>query len=332
MDEDQELENQIREAMNTTEVPVEREEPVELPVEQGAPEGGEGENIRARGADGKFVAKEEESAQDASQEPEPAEPPKEAIRPPAGWTPQAKAKFAALDPDIQKEVLKRERDFATGLEERTARVKRYEPLETLIAPHRDKWAMAGMDEVTAIGTLIGAHNVLETKPIDGIQHLMRAYNVSLAQLAGQPQQAQPVAQQPQQDNALLQRIAALESSIQAGQTATYQTQIEAFQADPKNLYFENVRDDMAALIQTGKAKDLPEAYEMACWMRPDIRPLLQIPQPAPDRARAEKARNAGSSVTGSPTTAPVPALLPTNAADDIENDLRNAVHQLSSRP
>jgi hypothetical protein len=51
-------------------------------------------------------------------------------------------------------------------------------------------------------------------------------------------------------------------------------QIEAFKRDPKNRFFENVRQDMAKLFQTGKADTLQEAYDAACWLNPDIRAIL----------------------------------------------------------
>ena len=51
-------------------------------------------------------------------------------------------------------------------------------------------------------------------------------------------------------------------------------QIEAFKMDPKNRFFENVRQDMAKLFQTGKADTLQEAYDAACWLNPDIRAIL----------------------------------------------------------
>lgn len=314
--------------------PVTEAEPITDPVENASEPEIEQEPTRVRDDKGKFVAKEPEEAQDNTPEPEPAEPPKEAIRPPAGWTPAAKAKFAGLDPDIQREVLKREKDFATGLEGRTAQLKRYEPLEALIAPHRSKWGMAGMDEVAAIRTLLSAQDVLEQNSVQGIQHLMRAYGVSLDQLTGQPSAQShapaPAVTQAPEFQALKAELEELKQTLQTGQQATYQSQIEAFQGDPANIYFENVRADMADLLKTGKAKDLPEAYEMACWMRPDIRPLLQTAQTrvAADPKEVARKKAAGASVTGSPAETRAGQANPNGSIDD---DIRMALQELNGR-
>lgn len=301
-------------------------EPVEEPQEES-----EQQETRARGADGKFVAKEAETAQDITDQPseEVAEPPSQAVtRPPSSWSPAAKAEFDKLPPAVQQAVAKREQEIDQGLRRKAEEVKRYQPLEDLIAPRRSKWNLAGMDDASALRTLFAAQDVLETNAVQGIQHLMRAYGVTAAQLTGQPSEAQPVGQ-PTQDNALLQRIAQLEQSLQNREQETYQSQVEAFQNDPANLYFENVRSEMAVLLQSGKAKDLKEAYEMACWMRPDIRSLLQVPQVSKqaDVEKVERAKRAGASVTGSP--AETGSAYKSNGS--IEDDIRAAMAEANGR-
>lgn len=303
------------------------EEPVELP-EEPKEEASEGPK---RGTDGKFVAKTEETEQVQPEQPEAKETPQESIRPPASWSAAAKSKFAALDPDVQKEVLRREQEVDKGFRERAEQLKRYEPLEQVIAPHRQKWAVAGVDEATAIKQLLAASEWLERDPAQAIAYLAKQYGLGSAQpTEGQVQAPQP-AGNSQQESALLQRIAQLEQSVQQATQAPLVSQIEAFKNDPANLYFENVRDDMAVLLSSGKANDLKEAYEMACWMRPDIRPFLQTvqaPAPVVDRQKTERAKAAGVSVTGAPSTAPIAA---SNGSGSIEDDIRAAFGELQGR-
>jgi len=291
------------------------------------------EKGRVRGEDGKFVAKPDEVGQDQpAQDPKAqAEPSQSAIRPPVSWAPEAKAQFATLSPAVQAAINKREQEIDQGLRMKDKDVKRYEPLEQVIAPHRQKWAVAGVDEATAVKQLLEASDWLERDPKQALAYLARQYGVDLAQpTGGQPSQAQPqgTAANPE-FLALQQELAQIKQQIGSQQEAGMLSQIESFRQDPKNLYFDNVRDDMAALISTGKAKDLPEAYEMACWMRPDIRPLLQqaqvIPAPSGDVARK---RAAGASVTGSPAE---PRTIGNNPNATIEDDIRNAILELSGR-
>ena len=286
---------------------------------------------RERGPDGKFVAKAPETVQNTIDQPseavaDPAA--KLAIRAPASWSPAAKATFDKLPPEVQQAVAKREQEIDHGLRRKSEEVKRYEPLEHVLAPRRAQWAAQGLDDVQAVKTLLAAQDLLEKNPIQGIEFLARSYGVNLntAQPQGQPYQAQPARDSHPEIAALKQQLQVLQSQVQTAQTAPIVSQIDAFQNDPANLYFENVRDDMAVLLHNGKASDLKEAYEMACWMRPDIRPFLQTTQApaAPVQDKAAQARRAAVSVTGSPGQTRVP-----KSNGSIEDDIRAAFEEVA---
>jgi hypothetical protein len=286
---------------------------------------------RVRGPDGKFIAKAPETVQDTPDQPseavaDPAA--KLAIRAPASWSPAAKATFDKLPPEVQQAVAKREQEIDHGLRRKSEEVKRYEPLEQVLAPRRAQWAAQGMDEVHAVKTLLAAQDLLEKNPMQGLEFLARSYGVNLntAQPQGQPYQAQPARDSHPEIAALKQQLQVLQSQVQTAQTAPIVSQIDAFQNDPANLYFENVRDDMAVLLHNGKASDLKEAYEMACWMRPDIRPFLQTAQaPAvPVQDKAAQARRAAVSVTGSPGQTRIP-----KSNGSIEDDIRAAFEEVA---
>ena len=286
---------------------------------------------RERGPDGKFIAKAAETVQDTPDQPSEAvaDPAvKLAIRAPASWSPAAKATFDKLPPEVQQAVAKREQEIDHGLRRKSEEVKRYEPLEQVLAPRRAQWAAQGMDEVHAVKTLLAAQDLLEKNPMQGLEFLARSYGVNLntAQPQGQPYQAQPARDSHPEIAALKQQLQVLQSQVQTAQTAPIVSQIEAFQNDPANLYFENVRDDMAVLLHNGKASDLKEAYEMACWMRPDIRPFLQTAQaPAgPVQDKAAQARRAAVSVTGSPGQSRIP-----KSNGSIEDDIRAAFEEVT---
>lgn len=280
---------------------------------------------------GKFVAKQAEPAQDNTEQPKTVETPQESIRPPASWSAQAKADFAALPPHIQKEVSKREGDIDKGFRERAEQLKRYEPLEAAIAPHRQKWAVAGVDEATAVKQLLAASDWLDRDPVTALQHLARQYSVNIASL-GQPSQAQPDggAGQPQaQPDPVAKRLEALERQIAERDEQALGSQIEAFSANPANLYFENVKPAMAKLLSAGLATDLQDAYDQAVWANPTIRGILQsqnAPKPAVDPARTAKAKAASGSVTGSPGNGPLPT-----SNGSIEDDVRLAFAQAGGR-
>lgn len=339
------MEDDIRAAM--AEVSGNAPEPEPAPVEEVvvAPEAviteaeqpqegaGKASDGRERGPDGKFIAKQPETVQDTTDQPseavaEPAA--KLAIRAPASWSPAAKATFDKLPPEVQQAVAKREQEIDHGLRRKSEEVKRYEPLEQLIAPRRALWAAQGMDEASAIKTLLAAQDLLERDPMQGIQFLAKSYQVNLANLSAQPQgqaqQPQPAPDSHPEIATLKQQLLDLQSQVQTAQTAPLQAEVDAFFSDPANLYAENVRPEMAMLLSNGKATSLRQAYDDACWMRPDIRPFLQTTQaPAvPTQDKAAQARRAAVSVTGSPGKSPIP-----KSNGSIEDDIRAAFEEVA---
>lgn len=243
------------------------------------------------------------------------EAPKEPIPPPAAWTAAAKSKWSTLDPEVQAEIAKRENDMVQGTQKQALQIKRFERMDEVIAPHRNYLAMNGLDEATYVRSLVAADEQLRgPNPLGALAQIAGMYNIDLRQI-GQPGQQPPQEAQPDpRYQALEQRLAELQQTVVQQQSTAQQTeqtqtqaQIDAFAKD--HLYFENVRPEMAAFLRAGTATDMEKAYEMACWARPDIRPLLMkeqadkqaAEQRAADSAKANEARQASVSITGSPT-------------------------------
>lgn len=285
---------------------------------------------------GKFAPKpaDDEAAKPVTAEtkipdsPEAAAPeaPAEPILPPAALSAAAKAKWATLDPAMQAEWSKRETDMVQGMQKQGDQLKRFQRMDEVIAPHRNFLAMNGQDEVTYVRSLVAADELLRgPNPLNALAQIAGMYNIDLRQLGGPAQAVQPGQQpapQAQPDpryQALEQQIAELKQSqaqqltnAQQTEQAQLQAQIDAFAKD--HLYFENVKGPVAALLRSGEAATLDEAYDMACWARPDIRPLLQKEQAdkaaaaerAAASAKASEARQASGSVTGSPAPGATP--------------------------
>lgn len=291
-------------------------------AETKAPDTPEQAAERARDATGKFAKAPEAPA--AKTIIDPAKPeagaelqlPAETIVPPAAWSPAAKAAFANADPIIQQEALKREKDWEAGTAQRNEQAQRFNRLDSILAPRRERFALAGLDETQAVQALFAAQDFLERDARGGLLYLCRQYGVhpqTLLQAGGQaPAQAEPIHPQLQ---AVLQEFNALKGVVTQQQQTSSQaalaqanSHIDQFRADPKNIYFENVKKDMAVLITSNQAKDLQDAYDKAIWASPEIRPLLlQAQQTAAAKAaqdaaaaKVAAAKAASGSVTGSP--------------------------------
>ena len=280
-------------------------------------------NALARAPDGKF-AKAPEAAPNTPEPNAQAAPGPDAsqtIRPPASWSATAKADFATLPPHIQQEVLKREGEIEAGKAQWDQKANRFNRLDAVLSPREEAFRLRGIDEVQAVQSLLAAQDFLERDAPSALQYLARQYGVNLASLAPgapQPQQAQlpPAIQQMAQElNTLKQTLAQQSTAAHQQAVSETQAQIDAFSADPANLYFPNVKVTMGKLIAAGEAMGLKDAYDKAVWAHPEIRPLLlrdqqaqgQATQEQQDKARAEAARRASGSIVGSPTPGSSPS-------------------------
>lgn len=252
----------------------------------------------------------------------------EPIQPPASWSAPAKAAFTSLPPIVQQEIAKREADVNRGFEDRAAALKRFEPLEQILSPRRDTLAARGVSEVDFVKTLFAASDWIDRDPVAALRELMRQKGVTAQHLGVQPQGQQPgappQAQLPPEVRTLAQQVHQLQTQLtqrdqaeRAQRFQSIQSEIETFASDPANLYFANVRDDMIALLQSDRAKDLEDAYDKAVWANPETRALLQAEQAKKaeaDRLNAQRQSTAGARrAAGSVVGAPIPGSSPTGA-------------------
>ena len=285
---------------------------------------------RMRDEQGRFAEKPEakpvkaEAVQPVVQEAPAAQPvqPVQAVesapRAPDAWSPAAKAQFNALPPEVQAEISRREAEVHKGFTKLDEPRQLGKQFSDVVNPYIPMIRAEGGNPVAAVQDLLQTTYTLRTANPQQKQELFLKlagqFGVDMQgvfnRLQGQPpqQQVNPQVAQMQQQLWQLQQERQ-QQQLQAEQQTQAQINqtIEGFASDPKNVYFSNVRAEMAALLSNGNAKDLQEAYEMACWARPDIRPLLQQQidlQKANDaKVKANRARLAGSSISGSPSGA-----------------------------
>ena len=265
-----------------------------------------------------------------------------AIKPPDSWKPAAKAQWAALPADIQAEIAQREAEVHKGFTKQDEHRNLGKTFEQVVNPYLPMIKAENSDPVKATAALLQSAYTLRAGTPDQKEQLliglMGQYQIDpnrvFQRLQGgqSQQQVDPqVAALSQQVQTLQQRLAQGDYQSEQAQVAQINTTIESFASDPKNTYFANVKPDMAALLREGRAKDMQEAYDMACWARPDIRQLLLQQQEqqrqAEAQARTQKARKAGSTITGSPSgsVAAASATSSGNLADDLRAVYRDVM-------
>ncbi|MDE3021969.1 MAG: hypothetical protein KGI54_08925 [Pseudomonadota bacterium] len=228
-------------------------------------------------------------------------------RPPSSWKKETQAEWEKLPAHVQDDVLRRESDFHKGIETYKQAAQRAQAFEQAIAPYQNTLKTLGVAPEVAIGELFKADNLLR----NSAPHEKAAYFAQLAKDYGV--QLEDIQQPPQVDPAyqqLLNEVRSMkqtelqrEQQRQQAEQATLNSTIAKFSEGKE--HFEAVREDMAALLQAGRAADLETAYDMAIWARPDLRSglLEQQTRAAEEKARAviqqRKAQSAAVSVRGS---------------------------------
>ena len=293
------------------------ESPAESQQTEAAPqEAAENESAVESNRDerGRFTAKADAEPAAPAAEPaaQPTEPPPAPTRNPfSSWKPEAQQALLKAERGeplnaeelklLRVEAERRESDFFKGIGEFKSHADRARQYDQVIAPYKQTLEQLGVDAPTAISALLRADHTLrtadpKTKAVY-FQQLAREYGIDLNQQID-PIEAQTFTLQ-QQMAALREQQQMWQNQIQAQEQRKVVSEIEAFKAQAPHL--DAVRDEMALLLETGRADSLQDAYDKAVWMRPDIRQSLieQQKAQAAQQAQAQRAKAAQVSVKGS---------------------------------
>lgn len=209
---------------------------------------------------------------------------------------------------IRVEAERRESDFHKGVSEFKSHSERAKAYDAAIAPYQQHLQKIGVDAPTAIDALMRADVILRTSdPLTKAQYfskLAKEYGIDIGQVQ-QPSTVDPQTQYLLDQLQQLRQTQELwQNQFQSQERLKAQQEIEQFATEDKT-HFDAVRNDMADLLESGKAKSMQEAYDMAIWMRPDIRSALieqqraEAQRNAIGNAQAQRAKTAAGSVKGS---------------------------------
>jgi hypothetical protein len=244
---------------------------------------------RVRDESGKFVkatgndSQEEETEPVSEEEPEsklePEKVQEPSIEAPQHWSAEDKAAFTKIPKDAQEFVLRRykamEADYTRKTQE-VADTKRFKDnFDQLLNPYRNHFAMQGLDDVGAVRNMLGWYNSLQQNPAQTLQVLAQQYGIDFNQK--QDENVDP------NFKALRDEIQFLKSQIAQTHQAQQQQvssnlfeQVNSFRDEKdstgnlKHPHFETVRKDMAVFVETGRAKNMEDAYQLAVRLHPDI--------------------------------------------------------------
>lgn len=197
---------------------------------------------------------------------------------PKSWKKELEPVWAKSDPALHDYVYEREANMMRGFQQYQGGYNNWDalikPYQKLLSEHPN------VNPVELMHGLMNSHlRLLQASP-----EQRRAYAAEMLSHYGIDINAAPSGEQqpaPQTNAELLQvrkELAELRNGFTRSQKAVYEagvaqnlSAVEKFGADPANKYFEEAGADILHLLQTGVAKDLPSAYQKACWLNPSIR-------------------------------------------------------------
>lgn len=191
---------------------------------------------------------------------------------PKAWPKDMHEHWPKLDPKVQGYLETREKQMLDGLGQYKTDATFGKNLRDAIAPYRPIIAAAGLDETTAVQTLLNAHYRLTQGPQESRLAAYQELGKNLGLVTGDTSSS---ATDPAL-KAVLDRMHSLESTVLARDQAAMteaQTRIakevDAFASDPGHAYFDEVADDVVAMIRAGFS--LQDAYDKAVWANPVTR-------------------------------------------------------------
>jgi hypothetical protein len=261
----------------------------------------------------------------ATETPKPAVP---ALKAPQSWRPELREKFGALPPDVQQEINRRERDMAVAYKQSAMQRQLAEGFQRVVQPYAGMIQAEGGDPLRAVDSLLKTAAALRTAPVQHKAHLIAnmamTFGVPIdaldAALAGQPPpQSEQQTQQHIDPNALAHQVRQsvfqdFERQRQAAVNQRAQQETEAFLSSGKAEFFEDVREDVADLMELrarrGIEISLEKAYNEVVATHPKTAQVLrqreQASQANAAQASTQRARAAASSVRTTPAASPAP--------------------------
>lgn len=243
---------------------------------------------------------------------------------PQSWPAADRAHWDKIPAEVQAVIARREEEAHKGITQLGQDASYGKQLKEVIAPYLPIIRAEGGTEAGAVRDLLQTAYVLRTanheQKVGLFRQLAGQFGVDLTAVTAGATQVDPQVQSLQRE------LAQVKGFLQQGQQQQHQqvqeqaqSVIAAFAADPKNEFYEQVKPLMGSLLVNGQARDMQEAYDMACHANPDVRSTIlsrqtaeaEAKRAAEAQAKADAKRRASGSVRGSPgapvTTATTPA-------------------------
>ena len=290
---------------------------------------------RPRDESGKFTKTQPEADTEVLEASDEFQEEKPAIKPrPSSWKKDYEEDWGKLDPRLQEYIQQREADYAKGVSTYKNQWDSAAPImESLrqFQPLLQQYGVAPQQWITQLGN---AHAQLlmgtPEQKMQIFQQLANDYGVNLGSVTGQQGYDPQFSSLAQELNQIKNQWSSFQQQQEAMEQTQLRNEIDSFKADKP--YFEEVREVMAGLLQSGMADDLQSAYDKAIRLNDDVFQKVQAEQAQKsEAAQREKVAAAKAKVLSPKSTTPTAST--TNggkSASSIRDALISSMEQHSS--
>lgn len=226
-----------------------------------------------------------------------------AIQAPPGYQEKFADDFKNLPREWQIFLCEREADNEGKLKDCMTKLEAYGPLEEIFSSNKNRLESEGFQKIQDwLEGLAWVDWALSVNPAATLDALAVVYGVKtgMSQDANSDTTAETISRLCR----LERNYHDLTSYLQEQQTRKLWEILEMFgrQTDSEgNLlhpYFEEVRDELIGLLNSGTLQDITSAYESALWLNPQVREKLIEKKISDKAAAAEKAKKAAFNPKG----------------------------------
>lgn len=230
---------------------------------------------------------------------------------PAGFTKAGQDGWAQTPPAVKLDTERRLTELTQGIE-------KYKSVAEPVLKYHDMAAQSGTTLEKALDAYVGIETLWRKNPVQGFNEVCRNMAVDprqMLQAIAHGMNGQPVQQPNNEVLALRQQLAqfeqkfgTLEKTFTETQQQTKQraaeTAVEAFAKD--NPHFDEVSDSIAQMLETGFAKDLPDAYAKSIRLNPEVMAKVEAEKTLGKPNSAQTRAKAAISITGAPSSGSTP--------------------------
>lgn len=293
---------------------------------------------RARDDSGKFTKTQPEaitSETEASTEDLVENEPKVEVKPrPSSWKKDYEEDWGKLDPRIQDYIQQREADYAKGVSTYKNQWDMAAPIVEAIRPFEDSLKQNNLNPAQWIRNLGQAHQTLvygsPEQKLQMFTQLANDYGVNLGAVTGSIGYDPQFSSLAQELNQIKNQWSSFQQQQEAMEQTQLRSEIDSFKTDKP--YFEEVREVMAGLLQSGMADDLQQAYDKAIRLNDDVFQKVQAEQAQKsEAAQREKVAAAKAKVLSPKSTTPTgSATSGSKSASSAREAIMAAMEQHSS--